>query len=335
MARSTNPSYRTPWEMLMGDYGLAANRGHLTHVFHPANPVAFDIKTSVHNGLKENQYDGRDIMSPHEHLSRFYETCQFCVPPANITEDQKKLRLFVLGKWTVVNDGKEHLKMIIVDVEGNDIQVMIPTAYKVQYKKLIQEKSIYTLSNFQVQTNDLVFKASDHMCKLKWVGGTTDDQVNVHEIPDVVLKFKPFAEIVVGRWHHDLLIHVIGFVHKMDYCQMNEGTSKKRQVNFIDMPLNYTLWEEYAATFIKFSNERKEVGPIIVMLNVTNTYNVTQLFINEDVVEINNFNKSLLKEELFESQSQLMCTQTDSRSQFNTKDEILANNFIMPLYDII
>lgn len=44
---------------------------------------------------------------------------------------------------------------------------------------------------------------------------------------------------------------------------------------------------------------------------------------------------SLLKEELFESQSQLMCTQTDSRSQFNTKDEILANNFIMPLYDII
>lgn len=95
--------------------------------------------------------------------------------------------------------------------QGNDIQVMIPTAYKVQYKKLIQEKSIYTLSNFQVQTNDLVFKASDHMCKLKWVGGTTDDQVNVHEIPDVVLKFKSFAEIVVGRWRHDLLIRKLFF----------------------------------------------------------------------------------------------------------------------------
>jgi hypothetical protein len=33
-----------------------------------------------------------------------------------------------------------------------------------------------------------------------------------------------------------------------------------------DIPLNCTLWEEYAAKFIKFSNERKEAGPIIVML---------------------------------------------------------------------
>jgi hypothetical protein len=41
-----------PPRPLMGDYGLAANRGHLTHVFQPTNP---DIKTSVHNGLKENQ----------------------------------------------------------------------------------------------------------------------------------------------------------------------------------------------------------------------------------------------------------------------------------------
>jgi len=33
-------------------------------------------------------------MSPHEHLSHFAETCEFCVPPATVTESQKKLRLF-------------------------------------------------------------------------------------------------------------------------------------------------------------------------------------------------------------------------------------------------
>jgi hypothetical protein len=33
----------------MRGYGLADNRGHLTHVFQPANPVVFDIKTYVHN----------------------------------------------------------------------------------------------------------------------------------------------------------------------------------------------------------------------------------------------------------------------------------------------
>jgi len=33
-------------------------------------------------------------MSPHEHLSRFAETFEFCVPPATVTDSQKKLRLF-------------------------------------------------------------------------------------------------------------------------------------------------------------------------------------------------------------------------------------------------
>jgi hypothetical protein len=71
---------------MMGDYGLDANRGHLTHVFQSANPVAFDIKSSVQQNLKENQYDGRDDRSPHEHLSHFHETWQFCVPSANVTK---------------------------------------------------------------------------------------------------------------------------------------------------------------------------------------------------------------------------------------------------------
>ncbi|RHN50934.1 putative nucleic acid-binding protein [Medicago truncatula] len=120
--------------------------------------------------------------------------------------------------------------------------------------------------------NDLVFKASEHKFKLIWTGGTTADKVNVHQIPDVALKFKPLAEIAAGRWRPDMLIHVIGYVHEVGYCQMNEGTSKKLQVNFLikdlsDMPLNCTFWEEYAAKFIKFSNERNEAGPIFVMLN--------------------------------------------------------------------
>jgi hypothetical protein len=78
----------------LGDYGLANHQGRLTHTFQPANPVAFDIKTSVQNGLKERQFDGTEAMSPHEHLSHFAETCEFYVPLATVTESQKKLRLF-------------------------------------------------------------------------------------------------------------------------------------------------------------------------------------------------------------------------------------------------
>ena len=62
-----NPPQARP---MMGDYGLDANRGHLTHVFQPANPVAFDIKSSVQQNLKENQ---------------------FCVPPANAPRVKRSL----------------------------------------------------------------------------------------------------------------------------------------------------------------------------------------------------------------------------------------------------
>ena len=78
----------------LGDYGLGNHRGHLTHTFRPANPAAFDIKSTVLNGLRDKQYDGTENMSLHEHLSRFAETCEFCAPPATMTDSQKKLRLF-------------------------------------------------------------------------------------------------------------------------------------------------------------------------------------------------------------------------------------------------
>jgi len=88
---STMGDVDPPPKPKLGDYALANNRGRLTLVFQPANPVAFDIKTSVQNGIKDRQFDGSDNMSPHEHLSHFIETCEFCVPPATVTDDQKKL----------------------------------------------------------------------------------------------------------------------------------------------------------------------------------------------------------------------------------------------------
>jgi len=45
-------------------------------------------------------------MSPHEHLSHFAETCEFCVPQAIVTDDQKKLRLFA---FTLTRRAKDWL----------------------------------------------------------------------------------------------------------------------------------------------------------------------------------------------------------------------------------
>ncbi|XP_039683751.1 uncharacterized protein [Medicago truncatula] len=217
-------------------------------------------------------------------------------------KDLWKLSVRVKDKWTAVKDGKEHLELLIVDAKGHDIQLLIPTAYKSVYDKTLEVNSTYTLTNFQVLKNDVLFKVSDHKYKLIWTGGTTAVDVNLNDIPNTHIKYKPFAEIVFGKWRPDLLfskfthqsyihdshffclfvfpyvtlvclffffVDVIGVVQDMGYCQLNEG--KKLQVNFTmkdisDIVLNCTLWEEYAAKFVQYNSDRKEAGPVIVLL---------------------------------------------------------------------
>ncbi|XP_039684531.1 uncharacterized protein [Medicago truncatula] len=230
--------------------------------------------------------------------------------------DQKdlwKLSVRVKDKWTVVKDGKEHLELLIVDAKGHDIQVLIPTAYKSVYDKTLEVNSTYTLTNFHVVKNDVLFKVSDHKYKLIWTGGTTAVDVNLNDISNTHIKYKPFAEIVSSKWRPDLLVNVIGVVQDMGYCQLNEG--KKLQVNFTmkdisDIVLNCTLWEEYAPKFVQYNSDRKEAGLVIVLLkyckikeegryplSVSNTYSFTKLFINDDMPEINMFRESLPKDD--------------------------------------
>jgi hypothetical protein len=107
-----------------------------------------------------------------------------------------------------------------------------------------------------------VFKASEHKFLLKWTGGTNAEHINAHDIPKPQIKFKPFAEIISLKWKPDVLVSefistyvlltlriyldsfvfyhhaifflqdVIGLVQEMRYCQLNEGTGKKLQINF-------------------------------------------------------------------------------------------------------
>ena len=98
---------------------------------------------------------------------------------------------------------------------------MIPTAYKAVYDKVLMENTTYTLSNFQVQNNDLAFKAFDHKYKLKWTGGTNVVDVNLHDIPNPNTKFKPFAKIISGKWRSDILVREflpLGFAYYTLYA---------------------------------------------------------------------------------------------------------------------
>jgi hypothetical protein len=100
-----DPPPPLPPRRTLGDYGQW-NDGQLANLgFQPANPVNFDIKNSVINALKEEQYSGAESQCPNLHLSRFYEACDYTDPP-NITESQKRLRLF---KFSLTGRAKDWL----------------------------------------------------------------------------------------------------------------------------------------------------------------------------------------------------------------------------------
>ncbi|CAJ2646353.1 unnamed protein product [Trifolium pratense] len=82
-----------PPRRTLGDYGRGANGDQDFRGFQPANPVAFDIRSSVIKALKENKFSGADSECPNLHLSNFLDVCDYTDPPG-VSECAKRLRLF-------------------------------------------------------------------------------------------------------------------------------------------------------------------------------------------------------------------------------------------------
>ncbi|XP_058745971.1 uncharacterized protein LOC131618829 [Vicia villosa] len=191
--------------------------------------------------------------------------------------------------------GKETLSF----EEGNDIHVIVPTAYKQSFDSDLDINVTCTMTNFQVQPNDLMFKVTNHKFLLKFTGGTTIGDVGKHDIPVKVNSLTPFADIISGKWQRNVLCDVLGVINDIGYTQYQAG-GKKAQVNLIlrdlgDNTFNCTLWEDYASQFFEYKQKNlKPNKPTIIHqickgklpLAVTNTFNVTKLHINEDLPKI-------------------------------------------------
>jgi hypothetical protein len=91
-----NPPPPPPPRRTLGDYGQRNNAENPNLGFQPANPVSFDIKNTVLNALKENQFTGSETQCPNIHLAHFFEACSY-TDPNGITESDKRLRLFKLS----------------------------------------------------------------------------------------------------------------------------------------------------------------------------------------------------------------------------------------------
>ncbi|XP_058746645.1 uncharacterized protein LOC131619576 [Vicia villosa] len=265
----------------------------------------------------------------------------------NDTKELWKLVVHIHHKWTVVNKNKEHFELVVVDKDGCDIHVKVPHPFKQAYDSLLTVDNTYTISNFQVSLNDLLFKPSDHKFMLTFTGGTSVTDKNKHDIPAKPLKFTSFTDIMTGNWKKDVLIDVIGMVTEIGYTQVQQG-GKKQQINLLlkdlsDNILNCTLWEGYAVQFHDFSKNRKDTTPIIIVLqyakvkeegkyplSVSNTFNVTKLHVNDDLPQIKDF----IGSQALSLQSQTM-SQYSNSSQHSLYDKLMYKATVHPLADIV
>ncbi|CAK8541151.1 unnamed protein product [Lathyrus sativus] len=218
-----------------------------------------------------------------------------------------KMALRIHHKWSLNSKNKEHFEIIVVDKKRSDIHVKVSTMYKQSFDFVLAVNNTYTIANFQVMLNELLFKSSDHNYVLVFIGGTSVCNKNKHAIPPKNMKFTQFVDIIFGKWKRDVLIDVIGMVREIGYTQLQIG-SKKQQINLVlkdlgNNTIHCTLWKVYALHFHDCIQKRKDSSlPTIISLQfaklkeegkyhlcVLNTFNVIKLHINDDSPDINDF----------------------------------------------
>ncbi|CAJ2663170.1 unnamed protein product [Trifolium pratense] len=133
-----------PPRRTLGDYGRGANGDQELRGFQPANPVTFDIRSSVIKALKENKFSGADSECPNLHLSNFLDVCDYTDPPG-VSECAKRLRLFKFSLTGKARDWLDTLPNGTINT-WNELRVKFSERFFPIYKFLEKKAEI---TNFE------------------------------------------------------------------------------------------------------------------------------------------------------------------------------------------
>lgn len=98
-----------------------------------------------------------------------------------------------------------HVFCICILWQGTHIHV-VPATYFPAFDTMLKVDHTYTISNFQVVANDLVFKPSCHDYMVNFIGGTSVSDVDKHDIPYKTTQFTSFIDIMIDCFKKDLLL---------------------------------------------------------------------------------------------------------------------------------
>ncbi|KAK2415184.1 hypothetical protein QL285_037688 [Trifolium repens] len=157
-----------------------------------------------------------------------------CYQILHATSFTPKLVVRLEDVWKTGNGRGEHLEFLILDKQGDTIQVVLPSDLCPLFESKLEEGTTYIMKNFKVQPNDLKVKFCTHPFTLVAVGGDGGSDIiptKVPNIPSYKFNFKSFDDIKNGKYRHDLLVDIIGAVY--DVQQDKRGfTTKKLPTTF-------------------------------------------------------------------------------------------------------
>ncbi|WJX45749.1 hypothetical protein P8452_32608 [Trifolium repens] len=222
----------------------------------------------------------------------------------DLTKDREiwKIAVRVVDSWTVIGtNGNPHLEMVIVDAKGDHLQAV--TRYKEfeHWKSFIVDHKVYVLHNCHVYPNDAGFKICEGPFKVVFGSEIIGVLHEVVKTQPLAAGKKPCTNLVLSNESGDLV--------------------------------DVTLWESFSLQLMKFIADRKENGPIILILtharcklgdngkpNFCNNWSGSKLLINLEHPAVAKFKSSCKDIETSQAATQDF-TQPSSSSQHTSKED--------------
>ncbi|KAK2415185.1 hypothetical protein QL285_037688 [Trifolium repens] len=229
-----------------------------------------------------------------------------CYQILHATSFTPKLVVRLEDVWKTGNGRGEHLEFLILDKQGDTIQVVLPSDLCPLFESKLEEGTTYIMKNFKVQPNDLKVKFCTHPFTLVAVGGDGGSDIiptKVPNIPSYKFNFKSFDDIKNGKYRHDLLVDIIGAVY--DVQQDKRGfTTKKLPTTFSFVDASYIIYDYFFC---------------IYELQVTNAWSGTKLIMDPDFKEVKDYKTSLPQDFVSQTQSAINLSEGSGLLQQNSQ----------------
>ncbi|XP_028181363.1 uncharacterized protein LOC114368235 [Glycine soja] len=263
--------------------------------------IANNIETVMATQWYDNNISIPNFMSHKENL-----LCEL-----NTEKGTWKIVVRITDIWRLnKHNGRQSIEMVLMDHTGTKIGATLWQELFPEFEPKLHCGGAYVIQNVKVVDTHSDYKVSTIKYLVYFVKTTSVKEVDRPEIPPNVHSITSFADIISGVAKPDTLVDVVGVIaeviERKTVNPVYRVTVKLRDNSHVEIIM--TVWEEYALQLDDTIEKNHFVQkPLVVMLtlakikepkdkyplSVQNIKHGSKLYVNGDIVEIQQFHDSL------------------------------------------